>query len=62
MRTTALLAFSVLLIGFRTAAPLELNVGATNSIEDDPEIFLTEADRKWLKAMDCAFSRKVDHA
>jgi hypothetical protein len=34
----------------------------TNSFEDDPEIFPTEDDRKWLKAMDCAFSRKVHHA
>jgi hypothetical protein len=33
-----------------------------NSFEDDPEIFLTEDNRKWLKAMDCAFSRKVHHA
>ena len=33
-----------------------------NSSEDDPEIFLTEHDRKWLKAMDRAFSRKVQHA
>jgi hypothetical protein len=33
-----------------------------NSFEDDPEIFLTEHDRKWLKAMDRAFSRKVQHA
>ena len=32
-----------------------------NSFEDDPEIFLTEHDRKWLKAMDRAFSRKVQH-
>jgi Carboxypeptidase regulatory-like domain len=30
--------------------------------EDGPGIFLTEDDRKWLKAMDCAFSRKVHHA
>jgi hypothetical protein len=29
-----------------------------NSFEDDPHIFLTEHDRKWLKAMDRAF-RKV---
>ena len=34
----------------------------SNSFENDPEIFLTEDDRKWLKAMDCAFSRKVHHA
>ena len=33
-----------------------------NSFEDDPEIFLTEHDRKWLKAMDRAFSTKVQHA
>jgi hypothetical protein len=32
-----------------------------NSREDDPHIFLTERDRKWLKAMDRAF-RKVQHA
>ena len=32
-----------------------------NSLEDDPHIFLTEHDRKWLKAMDRAF-RKVKHA
>jgi hypothetical protein len=32
-----------------------------NSFEDDPEIFLTEDDRLWLKAMDCAFSREVHH-
>jgi hypothetical protein len=32
-----------------------------NSREDDPNIFLTEHDRKWLKAMDRAF-RKVHHA
>lgn len=32
-----------------------------NSLEDDPHIFLTEHDRKWLKAMDRAF-RKVQHA
>ena len=32
-----------------------------NSSEDDPHIFLTEHDRKWLKAMDRAF-RKVQHA
>lgn len=34
----------------------------TNPFEDGSEIFLTEDDRKWLKAMDCAFSRKVHHA
>ena len=34
----------------------------TNSFEDDPEVFLAEDDQKWLKAMDCAFSRKVHHA
>jgi hypothetical protein len=33
-----------------------------NSLEDDPEILLTEHDRKWLKAMDRASSRKVQHA
>lgn len=33
-----------------------------NSFDDDPEIFLTKHDRKWLKAMDCAFGRKVHHA
>ena len=33
-----------------------------NAFDDDPEIFLTEHDRKWLKAMDCAFGRKVHHA
>ena len=32
-----------------------------NSLDDDPHIFLTEHDRKWLKAMDRAF-RKVQHA
>jgi hypothetical protein len=32
-----------------------------NSMEDDPHIFLTEHDRKWLKAIDRAF-RKVHHA
>jgi len=32
-----------------------------NSLEDDPHIFLTGHDRKWLKAMDRAF-RKVHHA
>ena len=32
-----------------------------NSLEDDPHIFLTEHDRKWLKAMNHAF-RKVQHA
>ncbi len=32
-----------------------------NSLEDNPHIFLTEHDRKWLKAMDRAF-RKVQHA
>jgi hypothetical protein len=32
-----------------------------NSLEDDPHIFLTEHDRKWLRAMDRAF-RKVQHA
>ena len=32
-----------------------------NSFEDDPHIFLTEHDRKWLKAMDRAF-RTVHHA
>jgi hypothetical protein len=32
-----------------------------NSLEDDPQIFLTERDRQWLKAMDRAF-RKVHHA
>ena len=36
--------------------------GLLNSLEDDPEIFLTEHDRKWLKAMDRVFSRKVQHA
>jgi hypothetical protein len=34
--------------------------GLLNSLEDDPEIFLTEPDRKWLKALDRAF-RKVQH-
>ncbi len=33
-----------------------------NSLEDDPQVFLTEQDRKWLRAMDRAFSRKVKHA
>ena len=33
-----------------------------NSFEDEPGIFLSERDRKWLKAMDRAFSRKVQHA
>jgi hypothetical protein len=33
-----------------------------NSFDDDPEIFLTEHDRKWLKAMDRAFGIKVQHA
>jgi hypothetical protein len=33
-----------------------------NSFDDDPELFLTEHDRKWLKAMNRAFSRKVQHA
>jgi hypothetical protein len=32
-----------------------------NSLEDDPHLFLTEHDRKWLKAMNRAF-RKVQHA
>jgi hypothetical protein len=32
-----------------------------NCLEDDPHIFLTEHDRKWLKAMDRAF-RTVQHA
>ena len=32
------------------------------SFEDDPEILLTEDDRKWLNAMDCAFGRKVHRA
>jgi len=32
-----------------------------NSLVDDPHIFLTEHDRKWLKAMDHAF-RKGQHA
>jgi hypothetical protein len=32
-----------------------------NSLEDDPQVFLTEHDRKWLKAMDRAF-KKVQHA
>ena len=32
-----------------------------NFLEDDPHIFLTEHDRKWLKAMNRAF-RKVQHA
>ena len=36
--------------------------GLLNSLEDDPEICLTEHDRKWLKAMNRAFSRKVQHA
>jgi hypothetical protein len=33
-----------------------------NSFEDETEIFLTDDDRKWLKAIDGAFSRKVHHA
>ena len=33
-----------------------------NSLEDDPHIFLTEHDRKWLKAMDRAFRGQVQHA
>jgi hypothetical protein len=33
-----------------------------NSFEDAPQSSLTDDDRKWLKAMDCAFSRKVHHA
>ena len=33
-----------------------------NSLEDDPLVFFTEHDRKWLKAMDRAFNRKVQHA
>ena len=33
-----------------------------NSFEDDSELFLTEHDRKWLKAMDHAFSGKVQYA
>jgi len=33
-----------------------------NSLEDDPEVFFTEPDRKWLKAMNRAFSGRVQHA
>ena len=33
-----------------------------NSLEDEPPIFLTEHDRKWLKAMNRAFTGKVQHA
>ena len=35
--------------------------GLLNSLEGDPHIFLTEHDRKWLKAMNRAF-REVQHA
>ena len=33
-----------------------------NAFENDPEICLTADDRKWLKAMNSAFGRKVHHA
>jgi hypothetical protein len=29
---------------------------------DGPEIFLPDDDRKWLKATECSFNRKVQHA
>ena len=33
-----------------------------NELGHMPELLLTEHDRKWLKAMDGAFRRKVQHA
>jgi hypothetical protein len=34
-----------------------------NELEDQqPELLLTESDRKWLKAIDRAFKVKVQHA
>ena len=33
-----------------------------NALDDDPQVFFTEHDPKWLKTMDRAFSRKVQHA
>ena len=36
--------------------------GLLNCLEDDPQVFFTEHDRTWLKAMDRAFSRRQPHA
>jgi len=33
-----------------------------NQLEDQPELSLTEFDRKWLKAIDRAFQGVVQHA
>lgn len=33
-----------------------------NEMAAEPPLLLNEHDRQWLKAMDCAFGRKVQHA
>ena len=33
-----------------------------NELEDGPKLLLNEEDRKWLKGLDGAFGRKVQHA
>ncbi len=33
-----------------------------NELDDEPPLFLNEQDRKWLKAMDSAFIRRMQHA
>jgi hypothetical protein len=33
-----------------------------NELEDGPKLLLNEEDRKWLKEIDGAFGRKVQHA
>ena len=32
-----------------------------NSLEDDPEVFLTQHDRQWLRKMDRAFRKEVQY-
>jgi len=32
-----------------------------NSLEDDPEVFLTQHDRQWLREMDRAFRKEVQY-
>ncbi len=32
-----------------------------NEVEDEPDLLLTEYDRKWLKQMDHAFTANVQH-
>jgi hypothetical protein len=44
------------------SVPLAVEGSAGTPSPDGPEIFLLDDDRKWLKATECSFNRKVHHA